>query len=63
MRARKHLTGGQRLANLGYGIVGILIAIMIAKHGGSEWSGVAAFIIGAFAVGGIFRGLFGFDEV
>jgi len=57
MRARKHLTGGQRFANLGYGIVGIIIAIMIAQHGDFEFSGVVAFVIAAFA------GVFGYDEV
>ncbi len=36
MRARKYLTADQRFANLDYGIVGIIIAIMIARYGDFE---------------------------
>ena len=63
MRARKHLTAGQRFANLGGGLVGITFAVVIAQQGESGWGGVIAFVVGAFALGGIFRGIAGYDEV
>lgn len=63
MRARKHLTFGQRMTNLGYGVIGIIAAIVIAQEGDFEFSGVVAFVVGAFAAGSIFRGVFGYDEV
>ncbi|WP_300037209.1 hypothetical protein [uncultured Roseobacter sp.] len=63
MRVRKGLTASQRFSNLGYGVVGMIIAVVIARYGDFEFSGTAAFVIGLIAAGGIFRGVFGFDEV
>ncbi|MEQ6249899.1 hypothetical protein ABMC89_13475 [Sulfitobacter sp. HNIBRBA3233] len=63
MRGRKRLSASERRNNLAIGIVGMIIAALVAQHGEFEFSLVVAFIIGAFAAGGIFRGVFGFDQV
>lgn len=63
MRGRKYLTARQRFANFGYGVIGLIFAALVGTQGGFEFAGVASIVIGAFAIGGIFRGIFGFDEV
>ncbi|AEI93077.1 hypothetical protein [Roseobacter litoralis] len=63
MRGRKHLTANERFNNFGLGTVGLVVAFMIAKYGNFEWNIAISFVVGLVALGGIFRGLFGFDEV
>jgi len=63
MTVRKRISGGQRLAALGYGLVGIIVALLISQHGDFEWSAAVAFVIGLLGVGGVYRCVVGYDEL
>ncbi|MEM8570368.1 MAG: hypothetical protein AAGG56_05595 [Pseudomonadota bacterium] len=62
MSVRKQISGQNRLVALGYGLLGLFIALLIA-HAEFEWSGAVAFVIGLVGVGGIYRCVVGWDEL
>lgn len=63
MVIRKKLSAKARLTALGYGSFALLVAFLIGSYSQFEFSDAAAFVIGLFGVGGIYRCLAGHDEL
>ena len=63
MTVRKKLSAKERMTALAYGSAALFIAFLIGVYGQFNYSGAAAFVVGLFGCGGIYRCIAGHDEI